>query len=152
MNWPITWHEDIMNTSDPIFHKPKSILAAKNILYANIFLGLLNSVLQRWMGPSDVRMNMEGVVISLVTLLLLVFLTRMIGAGKKWARTVLLVLFILGVAAYGFALMPMIRANILTGVLSIFSAILQVIALVFLFSRDSTHWFNFVEETNLQHS
>jgi hypothetical protein len=140
-----------MNTADPIFHKPKSIIAAKNILYANIFLGLLNSVIQRWMGPSDAGMNLEALLISLVTLLLLVFLTRMIGLGKKWARTVLLILFILGVAVFSFVLIPMIKANILTGVLSIFSAILQVIALVFLFSRDSTHWFDAIEENKLQH-
>jgi hypothetical protein len=139
-----------MNTADPIFHKPKSIIAAKNILYATIFLGLINSLIDRWTNRSSNISNTEGLIINLVTLLLMFFITVQIGLGKKWARTIFLILFILGIVLFPFAVIPVLKANILIGVLAIFSAILQIIALVFLFSKDSTHWFNAVKATTPQ--
>jgi cellulose synthase/poly-beta-1,6-N-acetylglucosamine synthase-like glycosyltransferase len=68
----------------------------------------------------------------------------MIGQGKKWARVVLLVLFVLGILVYPLTLMAIFKSNLLLGVLSVFQALLQIVALVYLFSPASTQWFNHV--------
>jgi hypothetical protein len=135
-------NENHMNPQDPLYHKPKSIVAAKNILYATIFLGIINVVINEMTPGLGNASTIEGIVISGVTLAVIFVLTRQIGMGRKWARTVFLVLFILGIVLFPFALGAVFRISLLLGILEIFEAILQAIALIFLFSQDSTVWFN----------
>jgi hypothetical protein len=128
----------------PLFHKPTSIVAAMNILYATLFLGVINWAVGQWGTAVRPASPVEGVVILLVTLGLMFWLIKMIGQGKKWARVVLLVLIVLGILVYPLTLMAIFKSNLLLGVLSIFQALLQIVALVFLFSPASTQWFNHV--------
>lgn len=87
---------------------------------------------------------------SIVTLVVIVgitfALTKCIGLGRKWARVVLLVLFLLGLVAYPWAFAALLKASIVVAVVSLLLTILQIIALYFLFSRASTQWFNRVRE------
>ncbi len=131
-----------MNPQDPLFHKPKSIVAAKNILYATIFLGIINVVINEMTPGLGNASMIESIVITGITLAVLFVLTRQIGMGRKWARTVLLVLFILGVIIFPFALGAVFNTSLLLGILEVFEAVLQAMALIFLFSKDSTIWFN----------
>jgi hypothetical protein len=131
-----------MNLQDPLFHKPKSIVAAKNILYAMIFLGIINVVINEMTPGLGNASTIEGIVITGITLAVIFVLTRQIGMGRKWARTVFLVLFILGIIIFPFALGAVFRISLLLGILEVFEAVLQAIALIFLFSKDSTIWFN----------
>jgi hypothetical protein len=128
----------------PLFHKPSSIIAATNILYATLFLGAINWAVGQWGAAVHPASSAEGVAILLVTLVLIFWLIKMIGQGKKWARVVLLVLFVLGILVYPWTLMALFKSNLLLGVLSVFQAVLQVVALIFLFSPASTQWFNHV--------
>lgn len=128
----------------PLFHKPTSIVAAMNILYATLFLGVINWAVGQWGTAVHPASPVEGVVILLVTLGLMFWLIKMIGQGKKWARVVLLVLFVLGILVYPLTLMAIFKSNLLLGVLSVFQALLQIVALVYLFSPASTQWFNHV--------
>jgi hypothetical protein len=57
---------------------------------------------------------------------------------------VLLVLFVLGILPFFWMLGALFKSNLLVGVLSVFQALLQAVALVFLFSQASTQWFNHV--------
>jgi hypothetical protein len=131
-----------MNPQNPLFHKPKSIVAAKNILYATIFLGIVNVVINEMTPGLGNASTVEGVAIAGITLVIVFILTKQIGMGKKWARTVFLVLFILGIILFPFALGPIFKTSLLLGILEVFQAILQAIALLFLFSKDSREWFN----------
>jgi len=124
-----------MIPSDPIFHKPKAIVAAKNIIYATMFLSAICWVFIKW--------NAEGVIITILNLLIQYILARQIGLGRKWARTAYLALFILGLLGLWF-MMPVFRSNILLATLYLIQAILQILALNFLFSQKSTHWFGSV--------
>jgi hypothetical protein len=130
-----------MNPSDPIFHKPKSIVAAKNIMYASIFLGIIISVISEMAMHVDGYSTTQGLVINLVTIILLFVLARMIGLGRKWARTAFLVLFVLSIALFPFGAIAIFKMNILIGILDSLQIILQAMALKFLFSKESTHWF-----------
>jgi hypothetical protein len=130
----------------PLFHKPASIVAAKNILYADLFLGILTWAIGRWTTTIYALAPIESIVILLVTVGIMFGLIKCIGLGRKWARVVLLVLFLLGLAAYPWTFAGVLKASILIAVLSLLQAILQAVALYYLFSRTSTEWFNKVQE------
>ncbi len=141
-----------MLPSDPLFHKPKDIIAAKNILYATIFLGIINWVVGKMTTGLSSYSDSKEIIITILTLIIIFILTKQIGLGKKWARTVFLVLFILGIIVFPFAVIPLFKSNLLLGVLFVFQALLQMLALKFLFSRKSTHWFNMVRSTDQEPS
>jgi hypothetical protein len=130
----------------PLFHKPSSIVAAKNILYATLFLGILTWALGWWTTAIYTPSPVQSVVILVVTVGITFALIKCIGLGMKWARVVLLVLFLLGLVVYPWAFMVLLKASMVIAVLSLLQTILQIIALYYLFSRPSTQWFNQVQE------
>jgi hypothetical protein len=130
-----------MNPTDPIFHKPKSIIAAKNLLYASIFLIIVNSGIGEMTNSFGGYSIIQGLIINLVTIVLLFILARMIGLGRSWARTVFLILFVLGIALLLFGIVAIFKMNLLIGILDVLQVVLQFMALKFLFSKESTHWF-----------
>jgi hypothetical protein len=128
----------------PLFHKPKSIIAAINILYATLFLGVIKWVIARLTTDQPILSPVMGIVVVVLTVLIYFFLIRQVGAGRKWARIVLLILFLGGLACYLWAKSPIYKNNLLIDVISLLQAILYIITLVYLFSKDSTNWFNHV--------
>jgi hypothetical protein len=130
----------------PLFHKPASIVAAKNILYAGLFLTILTWALGWWTTAVYAQAPVQSVVTLILTVGITYALIKCIGLGMKWARVVLLVLFLLGVAVFPWTLLVLLKASIVVAVLSLLQAILQIIALYFLFSRASTQWFDRVKE------
>jgi len=133
--------------ASPLFHKPMSIVAAKNILYATLFLGIINWAISQWATDEHPNAPVASVIVLILTFLVVFALIKQIGHGRKWARVVLLVLFVAGLLAFPWTLPILFKANFLVGVLSVFQALLQLVALVFLFSRTSTQWFDRVHST-----
>ena len=86
--------------------------------------------------------NLQGLVTTLITLGFLFVAIRQISLGRKWARTVLLILIVFGLlAALIFA--PMIfRTSLALGFLFVLQSILEILALVFLYRKESNTWFN----------
>jgi hypothetical protein len=125
----------------PLFHKPTSIIAAMNILYATLFLGVINWAIGQW-GTDFPGGRLERTIVMVVMVIIIFGLIKMIGLGKKWTRVVLLVLIAEHIVAYPWTLGPIVKYNLLVGVLSVFLALLQIVALIFLFSQASTQWFN----------
>ena len=130
----------------PLFHKPASIVAAKNILYAGLFLSILSWAIGRWTTTLYATMPVESVVILVVLVGVSFALIKCIGFGMKWARVVLLVLFLLGLAVLPWTFIALLNASMVVAVLSLLQTILQIIALYYLFSRTSTLWFDRVKE------
>jgi hypothetical protein len=130
----------------PLFHKPASIVAAKNILYAALFLSILTWAIGRWTTTLYAATPVESVVILVVLVGITFALIKCIGFGMKWARVVLLVLFLLGLAVLPWTFVAVLKASMVVAVLSLLQTILQIIALYYLFSRTSTQWFNRVKE------
>jgi hypothetical protein len=139
-----------MIPTDPLFHKPQSIIAAKNILYATIFLGLLILGIIEMTNDFGNYSNTQGWITGIVILVIILLVTRQIGLGRKWARSLFLVLFLLLAVLIPFTLIPIFKASFLIEVLFIFLALLQILALRFLFSQKSTDWFNRVNSTDPQ--
>ncbi len=144
-----------MIPSDPVFHKPKDIIAAKNIIYATMFLALIGGVIVKMSGDLADQTNPEkgmiaGAVTVIIGLLILFILARQIGLGRKWARTVYLAVIILLFVLACWAI-PILKANLLLAVVSLLQTILQLWTLKFLFSQKSTDWFNRVAAFVPQH-
>ncbi len=130
----------------PLFHKPASIVAAKNILYAGLFLSILTWAIGRWTTTLYASMPVESAVILVMLVGITFALIKCIGFGMKWARVVLLVLFLLGLAVLPWTFVALLNASMVVAVLSLLQTILQIIALYYLFSRTSTLWFDRVKE------
>jgi hypothetical protein len=131
-----------MIPTGPLFHKPKSIIAARNILYASLFLAILGILLLQFVLNVAGYPNMRTLLVNGALLILFYISIAYIGFGKKWARTFLLVLFILNVAT-AFRYMPFIfNANLVLGFLLMLQILLQIVALIYLYSKSSNEWFN----------
>ena len=132
----------------PLFHKPKSILAARNILYAALFLETLVFIITQVILNALVQPTI-GVLFSDVFLLVLLFIAiRYIGFGKKWARILFLVLFILNVFVSKNFVPFLFKTNLALGFLFVLMMLLQFLALVYLFSKSSNEWFNSFDNAN----
>jgi hypothetical protein len=131
-----------MNPIDTILQRPKSIIAGKYILYSTIVLALINSFISEWMNINENYSRVQRLFIALATPILLFVLTRQISLRRKWARTMLLILFSLGMLIFPIALKEMFKMSFVIGIIAVFQTLLQIIALIFLFSKESSHWFH----------
>jgi hypothetical protein len=130
----------------PLFHKPASIVAAKNILYAGLFLSILTWALGRWPTNMYTSTSVESAVILVAIVGITFALIKCIGLGIKWARVAILILFLLGLAVLPWTFVALLNASMVVAVLILLLTILQIIALYYLFSRASTQWFDRVRE------
>ena len=130
----------------PLFHKPASIVAAKNILYAGLFLSILTWALGRWTTNMYTSTPVESAVILVAIVGITFALIKCIGLGIKWARVAILILFLLGLAVLPWTFVALLNASMVVAVLVLLQTILQIIALYYLFSRASTQWFDRVRE------
>jgi len=130
-----------MIPSSPIFHKPKSILAAKNILYTVIFLGITIMVVIGMNIGFGNYTGTPGWFAGVAGLVIIFLLVRFIELGKRWGRIVFLFFFFLEAVLVPLKLIFLLKGNFLLDVLFLIEAILQLFALKFLFSEKSTKWF-----------
>src|SRR5579862_2866642 len=96
----------------PLFHKPKSIIAARNILYTAFFLEALVFILQQLIRDTPAHSDIRVLFSNVLLLVLLYVSIRYIGFGKKWARILFLVLFVLIVLASEIFIPFLFRTNI----------------------------------------
>lgn len=88
-----------MIPAGPLFHKPKSVIAARNILYATLFLSLVSYILLHFVLQPAGHLNIRAAISSGVLLILLYIAIHSIGFGKKWALYLFVVLFIINIGA-----------------------------------------------------
>jgi hypothetical protein len=132
--------------SSPLFHKPLSIIAVKNLLYVAIFLDVITWAIWHWWSQPYAVRNANTLVILVVTTAILYALIKCVTIGMKWARVVLLVLLLLELIAYIWFCRVLWQTVILVAVLNLLQIILQMSALYFLFTRESTVWFDRIRE------
>ena len=120
--------------------KPHKITVAVLMLWISLGLGVVRSA---WEMPAQVEQNSLGFVIFVmaVTLLFTGFFIWRIDRGKNWARITYLVLFILGAPFSIYLLFKSMAFEPISDLISIVQCVLQIIALVFLFLKNSTAWF-----------
>jgi hypothetical protein len=132
-----------MTTDDPVFHKPKSFIAAKNLLYAGIFLSVIVFILHNIRLTVRPKFLYWGWLVSALGYAIMIILIKQMGLCKKWARLVLTVWFSLGfvmvIISFFSASISMSIPEVAIWALKI---VLQVIAFIFLYSIECENWFN----------
>ena len=110
------------------------------MLWISLGLGVVRSA---WEMPAQVEQNSLGFVIFVIafTFLFTGFFIWRIDRGKNWARITYLVLFILGAPFSIYLLFKSIAFEPISDLISVVQFVLQIIALVFLFLKNSTAWF-----------
>jgi hypothetical protein len=120
--------------------RPRSVGTAVTLLWISLVVGIAKAALDfthlRAMAP--VGFTLFVLVFTFAVLILLVL---RIGAGRNWARIAFLILFIIGTVPT----LPVVRDELerapLVGVLSLLQLLLQIWALVLLFTRPGSAWF-----------
>ena len=125
--------------------RPDKVSAALTLLWITITVGVIRSVMEfsNSLEVANAQGFGSGFVIFIIffTLVFLAFFIFKIGKGKNWARITFLVLSITGIP---FAVLPLFKSlltNPISGILGIGQTILEIIALVFLFQKQSSDWF-----------
>lgn len=131
-----------MIPTGPIYHKPKSIIAARNIFHAVIFLwAVILAILTITIG---LRKNVNTLlVIGAVLILVVAFiLIRQVGFGRNWARGSLLILGVGDLILVPMLMFHFFTTHYLIAVLYVFQLILLVFGFGMAYSKNSTIWFH----------
>jgi hypothetical protein len=131
-----------MIPAGPAFHKPKSFIAAKNIIYASIVIGVLGIILRDFNLGIAANGGIPALVTAALGYLFIILLVKQMALCKKWPRIVLTVLFAFMIMAIPWLFKQESKSGTLDITLYIFQNVLQVIAVIFLFRRECTEWFN----------
>ena len=133
----------------PLFHKPKSFLTARQVLYTCIFLGVLQFVLNEFnVGLA----NSGGIPAAAIVVLysaVALWLIKEMSICLKWARTVLTAVIIVAMIAYPFIVFHQLKTDMLQVVLLIIQYGLQVYAIILLYKKECTEWFNSITHTEM---
>lgn len=127
--------------------KPQIIKNAVLMLWISLGLGVVRSA---WEVPAQAaQSSVELVVFVMVfTLMLIGFFIWMIDKGRNWARITFLVLFILGVPLSISPLLQSLAYAPISGLIGISQAVLQTMAVVFIFTKESSTWFKLQKSKN----
>jgi hypothetical protein len=120
--------------------RPRQVSRAVQFLASSLAIGLLASILRLTQRVSGATMFF-AMLIVVAFFGLFFFLVMKISAGKNWARIVCLVLVLVGLPFAIPAYLQEVRANVVSGSLSIIVTILQLIGTYLLFTKKSNLWF-----------
>jgi hypothetical protein len=126
-------------------NRPDKVSNAVSMLWIVIALGILHIILYylnviqiealNEVSPSLILFN------NLFSLAFIAFFIYKIGEGRNWARITFLILFIAGIPMSIPIILPQWSASPISGVFGIGGIILQIVALMFLFQKQSSKWF-----------
>ena len=126
----------------PLFHKPKSFLSARQIIYTSILVGVIALVIRALsVGLANIG-GTPAIAVTVIFYILVVVLVKQMSNDKKWARTALLILYILAMIVYPIAMAEQIKASMLVAALLFIQVALVIYALVLLYNKECTEWFN----------
>ena|ERR1700744_4306677 len=129
-------------TTEIAIQKPKKVSSAINLLISSTVLGVINSIVSEMTTVLKNYSSGMGLSITILTIALMIFFIYQINAGKKWARTTFLILFILGTLMLPFTLIALFESSPFIGSIITIVTVLEIIALTMLYSKESNLWFN----------
>jgi len=115
----------------------KSIKTASFILFGTILLGLVNTVLT----DIEVFVNSMSLSLLVITLAFMAFISYMILLGRNWARTLHLVLFLIGCLMNIRDIIFYFKNVPIVGFISLILAGLRAYALLLLYNNESKKWY-----------
>jgi len=131
-----------MIPAGPLFHKPKSFISAKNLLYASICIGAFTLLLHKFFDQNINTATIVHLILIGVEYITMFLLVKQMGLCQKWARAVSLVVVILITATYIIMFEKQPVVSMAEVGLFVLQAIFQLVALIFLYKEESNTWFN----------
>ena len=119
---------------------PKNVIYAIVLLGLSIFLALAPGFACKYIDQTEILGNIPTVLFAFVLTGSMWFMLYMLTKGAMWVRTIFLIFYCIGVVCYLPVLFYYFSVTPVAGLLSLFQTILQVIAIILLFSHDSTEW------------
>ena len=117
--------------------RPEQVGTAVQLLYISLGIGVLRYIME-----SSMLAQMPAFVMLLAFFGLgFMGLIYMAGEGRNWARITLLVMLIIAIPRLVTLELQFFAANPIDGMLCIGQAVIQIIALIFLFQQPSSNWF-----------
>lgn len=122
------------------FDRPEKVRTAIQLLYSTLGIGVLRFFFE---GSAFIKMSTPGhmMFLGLFVIGSMLFFIYKIGKGRNWARITFSVMFILGIPLSVSPLIKSLSDYPISGLLGIIQAVLQGIAIVFLFQKPSSDWF-----------
>lgn len=120
--------------------RPKEVAAAVLLLVLSLIVGGIRAVF-------DLTGKVSGAAFFVALLILVAFLgvffffVSKIAAGRNWARITLLALLVLQLPFTVLGSIAEVRTNPMHGAVSIVIAVLQLLGVVLLFTKNSNLWF-----------
>ena len=120
---------------------PISISSAVKVIYFSAALGLINPLIIYLAGLFENFPSLTSLIIIVLSTSLVVFLGFQVHCGKKWARTVFLVIYLVGLIPSALMIFDSFRLSPLIGILSLVQVIVQGYALILLYRPSSKEWY-----------
>ena len=120
--------------------RPREITLATRLLWATLMLGALNSLLH-W---SHMREKASvGFILTVqgATLVVMAWLVYQVGRGRNWARILLLLLFVAGIALEPRASLASLRVSTIGGAIVIVQLLMQLVSYYLLFVSPGRAWY-----------
>jgi hypothetical protein len=120
--------------------RPKSVTMGVQVLLASLAVGTITAAVH-------VFQNAIGPLLAIALVIVLAFfglgflLVWRIAAGNNWARIILLILVLFGTPLAVPGYLAALKLSVVSGSISIFINILQLIGTYLLFTRGSNVWF-----------
>ncbi len=131
-----------MIPAGPLFHKPKSFISAKNLLYTSICIGFITLVLHK-LAPGIINNGViTGLILIALGYVLLYFIIKQLSLCRKWARVALILDCLLITVFYLFMFKMELKASMAEWAFFVLQAIFEVMAILFLYTKESNTWFN----------
>lgn len=133
--------------------RPKKVSTALKLLYLAFILVIISSILNISISiPSMLQMGVGGtyfefiigvtIFIYVLSLGFFAFLIYKIRKGRNWAKITFLVLFAISILLSISSVIQSLTTNTLPEILSIIEILLETTAIVLLFQKKSSEWFN----------
>lgn len=125
-----------------INQKPRSVSIAINLLVISTIAGFINSIISQAIGDRQKYSNEFELLTVIFTLGYMFFFISKLSARKNWARITFLIIFILGMLMLPFTLTLLLKNSLIVAMLSFVISLLQILALFFLFTKESNAWYS----------
>jgi hypothetical protein len=127
-------------TTDNTIQKPQNVSTAIKLFVVSIVLGIVNAIIN---AANNFKVYSDGMLLffSIFGVGLMLFFVYQMNTGKSWARRIFLLLFILGSIIAPFSFIRLFKSNPVVGVISVIITIIQIVALILIYRKDSDEWF-----------
>ena len=126
----------------PLFHKPKSFIAARNMLHASIITGILIIIIHYLFFGAFSNSITTAFALIAIEYIVLFLITRQMSLCRNWARTIVPVICIVIIATYIFLFVKEPAISFLETGLFAIQVLLQITAVIFLYKEECNIWFN----------